>query len=72
MHKQSNDGITALGWAAFWGNAEIARLLLDKGADINTTIAGLEKSASAASERKDNIWAFGTSEAIIMLKDMKR
>ncbi len=37
VHERDKAGATALHYAAFDGNREIVQLLLDKGADINTT-----------------------------------
>ena len=68
INEQDNNGMTALGWSAFWGSSEVARLLIDKGADIDTAMVGLEKYSSG----DNNFAAPKATEGVEMLKRMKR
>ncbi len=68
INEQANNGMIALGWAAIWGSSEVARFLIDKGADIDTAMVGLEKYNSG-----DNSFATSkATEGLEMLKRMKR
>ena len=43
VNARSNDGWTPLMSAAYEGHVNIAKFLIDKGADVDVTMAGLER-----------------------------
>lgn len=68
IDKQDNDGMIALGWAVLWGTSNVAKFLIDKGADIDMAIAGIEKYNS----RNGGFVDSETVKGIKILKDMKK
>ncbi|KAI0439243.1 ankyrin repeat-containing domain protein [Xylaria telfairii] len=65
LNAQTSNGETAVHWAAFYGHASVLRVLIDKGADLDTK-GNLKRTAVHKATMNDD------QESVRMILESKR